>query len=140
MLLREMRRQGVTARLIGPDALATPEFWRVAGDAGEGTLMSFAADPRTNAAAAELVEKFRARKIEPQGYVLHSYAAVKLWGDAARSAGSADFAKVAAGLAKIDAVMPIGRIRFDDFGDLIDPPLNWYVWRAGSYAPLAGGD
>lgn len=139
-LVREMRRQGVKAQLIGPDALVTAEFWRLARGAGEGTLMSFTPDPRKSAAGAKIVKKFRARKQEPQGYTLHSYVAVKLWADAARSAGSAEFAKVTAELAKANADTPIGKIRFDGQGDLIDTPLIWYVWHKGKYAPLKNAD
>jgi branched-chain amino acid transport system substrate-binding protein len=139
-LVREMRRQGVTAQLLGPDALATVDFWRMAGGAAEGTLMSFTPDPRSNAASVDIVKKFRARKIEPQGYTLHSYVAVRLWADAAGSAGSVEFAKVTAALAKANADTPIGRISFDGYGDLTEPPLIWYVWHKGKYAPLKSAD
>jgi len=135
-----MRRQGVTAQLVGPDALVTMEFWRLARGAGEGTLMSFTPDPRKSAAGAKVVKKFRARKQEPQGYTLHSYVAVKLWADAARSAGSVEFAKVTAALAKANADTPIGKVRFDGQGDLVDPPMIWYVWHKGKYAPLKNAD
>ncbi len=135
-LVREMRKQGVSALLIGPDALMTADFWRVARRAGEGTLMSFTADPRKDPAAAEIIEKLRARKTEPQSYTLRSYEAVKLWADAAKSAGSTEFDKVVSALMKIDAATSIGRVRFDEHGDLTDPQLIWYVWRKGNYFPL----
>jgi branched-chain amino acid transport system substrate-binding protein len=30
----------------------------------------------------------------------------------------------------------LGRIDFDDKGDLIDQSWMWYVWRGGEYVPL----
>lgn len=135
-IVREMRKQKMTAQLIASDALATAEFWRIAGRAGEGTLMSFVADPRKNAAAAGIVKKFRARKVEPDGYTLASYTAVKLWADAAKSAGHAGFDSVIGKLMKVDAETPIGRVRFDNHGDIKEPQLTWYVWHAGKYTPL----
>jgi len=136
LLVREMRKQGMTAQLIASDALVTREFWIIARRASEGTLMSFIADPRKNAAAAAIVKKFKARKIVPEGYTLHSYEAVKLWAEAAKSAGSTNFDKTVAGLMKVDADTPIGRVRFDNNGDLMEPQLVWYVWRKGKYRPL----
>ncbi|WP_119392894.1 branched-chain amino acid ABC transporter substrate-binding protein [Taklimakanibacter lacteus] len=136
LLVREMRKQGMTAQLIASDALVTREFWVIARRASEGTLMSFMADPRKNAGAAAIVKKFKARKIVPEGYTLHSYEAVKLWADAAKSAASTDFDRVVSGLMKVDADTPIGRVRFDNHGDLMEPQLVWYVWRKGKYAPL----
>lgn len=136
LIVREMRKQKVSAQLIASDALATTEFWRIAGRAGEGTLLSFVADPRRNSSAARIVKKFRAAKIEPNGYTLASYTAVKLWADAAKAAGLAQFDKVVERLATIDTETPIGRVRFDSRGDVEEPQLVWYVWHKGRYAPL----
>jgi branched-chain amino acid transport system substrate-binding protein len=135
-LVREMRKQGMTAHLIASDALATSLYWRIAGRASEGTLMSFIADPRKNAAAVKIVKKFRAAKIEPDGYTLHNYVAVKLWADAAKAAGSTSFDGVVAELNKVSMETAIGKVRFDKNGDLVEPQLIWYVWRKGKYVPL----
>jgi branched-chain amino acid transport system substrate-binding protein len=52
LLVRQARDQGLNATLASGDALVTAEFWSIAGKAGEGTLMTFDADPRKNPAAA----------------------------------------------------------------------------------------
>jgi branched-chain amino acid transport system substrate-binding protein len=135
-LVREMRKQGEAAQLIAGDALVTTEYWRIARRASEGTLMSFIADPRKNAAAARIVKKFRAARIEPDGYTLHNYVAVKLWADAAKAAGSAKFEGVIGELNKVSADTVIGKVRFDRNGDLVEPQLIWYVWHGGKYGPL----
>src|SRR3954453_22202381 len=70
LILRQAKEQGMNVTLIGGDALVTNEFWRIAGAAGEGTLMTFSSDPRKRASAAEAVRRFRVRNIDPEGYVL----------------------------------------------------------------------
>lgn len=40
------------ATLVGGDALVTNEFWQIAGEAGNGTLMTFASNPRRRPTAA----------------------------------------------------------------------------------------
>ena len=90
LILRQMRDQGLNALLISGDALVTDEFWTITGPAGEGTLMTFSPDPRKNEVAAPIVEKFRAKGIEPEGYVLYTYAAIQAWAEAVKNAGSTD--------------------------------------------------
>ena len=88
LIVRQMRDQGMSTKLISGDALVTAEYWQITGDAGEGTLMTFSPDPRNNPEAAPLVKKFKAAGIEPEGYVLYSYAALEVFEQAAKSAGS----------------------------------------------------
>lgn len=132
-LVREMRKQKMTAQLFASDALATDDYWKIAGRAGEGTLFSFIADPRDNAAAKAIVKKFRAAKINPEGYTLHNYVAVQLWAEAAKAAGSTAFEGVVAQLNKIDEETAIGHVSFDVNGDISEPRLVWYVWHKGRY-------
>ena len=54
-------RPGMSTVLVSGDALVTDEYWSITGDAGEGTLMTFSPDPRKNADAAPIVQKFRDR-------------------------------------------------------------------------------
>ncbi len=79
LMLRQMRDQGLQARLIGGDALVLEDYWSITGSGGEGTLFSFAPDMRENAVAAALVKRFRVIAIEPSGYILYTYAAIQAW-------------------------------------------------------------
>ena len=60
------------------DGIVSNELASIAGDAVDGTLMTFGPDPRKNPNAKELVEKFRAAGFEPEAYTLYSYAAVQV--------------------------------------------------------------
>src|SRR5918911_1175447 len=86
LILRQMRDQGMKTLLVSGDALVTDEFWQITGPAGEGTLMTFSPDPRKNPGAAPIVEEFRKKGIEPDGYTLYSYAAVQTWAQAVEKA------------------------------------------------------
>ena len=93
LIVRQMRDQGMKTKLISGDALVTAEYWDITGDAGEGTLMTFSPDPRNNPKAAPLVKEFKAAGIEPEGYVLYSYAALQVFEQAANKAKSNDPSK-----------------------------------------------
>ena len=132
-MARQMREQGMDTVLVSGDALVTDEYWAITGDAGEGTLMTFSPDPRKNEIAAPLVEKFRAKGIEPEGYVLYTYAAIQAWVSAATKAGSTDFEPVVAALndGAFDTVL--GSLEFDDKGDVTLPGYVFYEWKDGNY-------
>ena len=75
LIVRQMRDQGVKAPMMGGDGITTDEFAAIGGPGVEGTLMTFGPDARKNPAAAEVVKKFAAKKIDPEAYTLYSYAA-----------------------------------------------------------------
>ena len=52
--------------------------------------MTFSPDPRKNPAAAEVVKRFKDKGIEPEGYVLYTYAAVQAWKQAVEKAKSTE--------------------------------------------------
>ncbi|MEX0759997.1 MAG: branched-chain amino acid ABC transporter substrate-binding protein, partial [Tistlia sp.] len=46
LMIRQAKSQGYDPQMISGDALVTDEYWKITGDAGEGTIMTFAPDPR----------------------------------------------------------------------------------------------
>ncbi len=70
------------------DGITSNELASIAGDAVNGTLMTFPPDPRNNPNAADAVKKFRDAGFEPEAYTLYSYAALQIIAEAAKAAGS----------------------------------------------------
>lgn len=137
-----MRRQAADAGyrfdLVMGDSLATPEFWTIAGPAGEGTYFTFPADPRRSPSAAAAIEEFKKQKFEPEGFTLFSYAVVQAVAAGIERAGSEAPAKVAAALKDgkpFDTV--VGPIALDGKGDILDPKFDINQWHDGKYAPIA---
>jgi branched-chain amino acid transport system substrate-binding protein len=137
LIKRQMVDQGMDTILISGDALVTDEYWAITGDAGEGTLMTFSPDPRKAPGAAELVEKFRGKGIEPEGYVLYTYAAIQVWADAVKTAGATDFDAVVKALDEGTFETVLGTLEFDDKGDVSLPGYVFYEWKAGKYDEMS---
>jgi branched-chain amino acid transport system substrate-binding protein len=137
LIIRQAKEQGLKATLVGGDALVTNEFWQIAGDAGTGTMMTFPPDPRLMKTAAEVVKEFKAKNIDPEGYVLYTYGAVQVWADAVKKVGSTDAKKVAEAL-KATGNWPtvLGPVSFDKKGDTTGGGYVFYVWKNGVYAQL----
>jgi branched-chain amino acid transport system substrate-binding protein len=136
LIIRQMRDQGMDTILMGGDALITQEFWSITGDAGEGTLMTFSPDPRKNPAAAEVVKRFKDKGIEPEGYVLYTYAAVQAWKQAADKAKSTEAAGVVKALNDTEFDTVIGKFKFNEKGDPNLPPYAVYRWSNGTYEQI----
>jgi len=133
LMIRQAHEQGYKPQLVSGDALVTDEYWKITGDAGEGTLMTFSPDPRKNAAAAPVVQRFRDGGYEPEGYTLYTYGAIQAWAQAVEKAGSTDLDKVIASLRKNKFDTVLGNIGFDMKGDVTAPGYVWYVWEGGKY-------
>ena len=132
LIMRQLADQGLDATFMSGDGIVSNELASIAGDAVDGTLMTFAPDPRKNPNAKELVEKFRAAGFEPEAYTLYSYAAVQIIADAAKAAGDNDPQKVAeAAKASGPFTTAIGEIGFDEKGDITRPDYVMYKWGKG---------
>jgi branched-chain amino acid transport system substrate-binding protein len=130
LLVRQMRDQGIKAPLMGGDGITTDEFASVGGPGVEGTLMTYGPDARKNPAAKEVVEKFKAKKFEPEAYTLYSYAAVQVIKQAAEQAKSLDPKKVAEAIKSGKTFKTvIGDLSYNKKGDVTRLDYVMYVWK-----------
>ncbi len=136
LIIRQMRDQGLNTILMGGDALITQEFWSITGNAGENTLMTFSPDPRKNPAAAEVVKRFKDKGIEPEGYVLYTYAAVQAWKEAAEKAKSTKSEDIVKALNDTEFDTVVGKFKFNAKGDPNLPPYAVYRWSNGTYEQI----
>jgi branched-chain amino acid transport system substrate-binding protein len=138
LILRQMRDQGMKTVLMAGDALADKEFASITGPAAEGVLFTFGPDPRNKPTAKALVEAFKKKSIDPEGYTLYTYAAFQVWKAAATKANSTDGKKVAAAMKAGTWDTVLGKISFTPKGDITVIDYVVYKWDAkGNYAELS---
>ncbi len=137
LILRQMRDQGLKTVLMSGDALADKEYASITGPAGEGTLFTFGPDPRNKPTAKAIVEKFKANKIDPEGYTLYTYAAIQVWSQAVKKAGSMDPKKVMSAIKAGAWDTVLGKLEIDAKGDLKQIDYVVYKWDdKGNYVEL----
>ena len=137
LILRQAKEQGMAVTMIGGDALVTKDFWQITGATGEGTLMTFPSDPRNRPSAAKVVQSFKARNVDPEGYVLYTYAAVQIWAAAAEKLKSIDPKKIADAMKSSGPWQTVlGPISFDKKGDVTVADYVFYVWKNGAYSEI----
>jgi branched-chain amino acid transport system substrate-binding protein len=130
LILRQMRDQGLQTVLMAGDALNDKEFASITGPAAEGTLFTFGPDPRNNPAAKAIVEEFKAKNIDPEGYTLYTYAAMQVWSQAATKAGTTDPKKVMDTIKAGAWDTVIGKLSFDAKGDIKQNAYVVWKWDA----------
>jgi branched-chain amino acid transport system substrate-binding protein len=136
-IAKALRGMGSAAQLMGGDALLTEDYWRLAGDAAEGTLVTFLLDPQRLESARTVISRFNESGDAPEGHTLYAYAAVQAWIQAAEATGSKDGARIAEWLRAGNRVQTVvGPMSFDANGDLRDPLLAWFRWSKGRYAEV----
>jgi len=137
-IVSAMHDQGIHAAIFAGNAMLDDDYGRLAGDAAEGTRVTYPADHRNDAGAAKVAAEFTAASLDPAGYTLPAYAAVQIWAAAAASAGSTDFDKVTAAIQGGTFQTVIGPASFDAKGDIRSPAYDWYVFHSGAFVAAAG--
>ncbi|MDD3448410.1 MAG: branched-chain amino acid ABC transporter substrate-binding protein [Gammaproteobacteria bacterium] len=131
LILRQSREQGFDARYMGPEGVGNKDISAIAGPASEGLYVTLPADFTKVPANADLVAAFEAKGEDPSGpFVMPSYAAVQIITDAIATTGSTDPGTIAAAMRETTYDTPIGKVAFDDKGDLKEFNFVIYEWHA----------
>ena len=80
-----------------------------------------------------LVAKFPKSGYEPEGYTLYTYGAIQAWAKAVERIKSTDTGKLIKALKSMSFETVIGKIRFDQKGDVTTPGYVFYEWKNGNY-------
>jgi branched-chain amino acid transport system substrate-binding protein len=136
LILRQMRELGLAAKFISSDILTAADFLAVAKGAAEGTLVTMIPAPESFPAAAPVLQRLRAKKgIEGGLSALLAYAALQIWSEAARTAGSLEPINTAAALTAITVDTVLGALAFDAHGDSNLPAYRVHEMHKGAWLP-----
>ena len=131
LIVRQARDAGIKFQVVSGDSLHNTDFWLIAGEASNQALFTFDIDPRTRPEAKILVERFRQDGYEPEGYTLHTYAAIQVWAAAVSEAETLDHDTVVKVMHQKNFKTVLGSLSFDLKGDLNQHDYAWYRWQAG---------
>jgi branched-chain amino acid transport system substrate-binding protein len=141
-MLRQMKQLGIEAKFMGGDGICTEALATLAGDAmSDGQVVCAEAGGVEDAQKKGMEDFKTAYKkkfgVDVQIYAPYVYDSVMTMVDAMVQAGSADAAKYAPVLAKIQHKGVTGNIAFDDKGDIKDGTLTLYTYKGAKRQLLA---
>ncbi|MDD4882654.1 MAG: branched-chain amino acid ABC transporter substrate-binding protein [Gallionellaceae bacterium] len=136
-MARQMKRLGLTAKLLGGDGLQNINFIKLAGADAEGVVASSPGLPLdAMPGGVEFKQRFEAKYGPIQVYAPYAYDAVEILVAAMRRADSAEPAKVLAALPKTDHAGVTGPLRFDAKGDTAGGAVTLYQVKNGAWSVL----
>jgi branched-chain amino acid transport system substrate-binding protein len=132
-MAKQMKQLGIKSKFLAGDGVCSPEFIKLAGDAGEGMLCSMAGEAVEKLAKGEEFKtKYKAKfNQDVQIYSPYSYDAVHVIAEAIKRAGGPDKPKIAAEVAKTDHPGVTGQIAFDEKGDIKNGAISMFVVKQG---------
>ncbi|MEZ4742115.1 MAG: branched-chain amino acid ABC transporter substrate-binding protein [Bdellovibrionota bacterium] len=140
-LLRQMREQGLKAKFVSGDGIASTDFVTTAGGNKfvDGAFMTFGADPRKLPYGKKVVEEFRKEKYEPESYTLYAYATIQAIAAAVKgTGGKTDGVALAKWLKAHTVPTVMGEKAWDDKGDLKVSDYVMYKWSPnGKYSEVS---
>ncbi|CAI8967310.1 branched chain amino acid/phenylalanine ABC transporter periplasmic binding protein [Pseudomonas sp. IT-196MI5] len=139
-LVRQLREQGLKdVKFMSDDGIVTDELVTTAGGPQfvDGVLMTFGADPRLLPDSKTVVDEFRKKGTEPEGYTLYAYASVQTLAAAFNGAKSNKGEDAATWLKKNPVKTVMGEKTWDSKGDLKVSDYVVYQWdKDGKYHQL----
>ena len=101
--------------------------------------MTHAPIPMADPEAARLAKRFAAKGFAGLPGPFRAYAVIQVWARAVERAGTSAPSAVAETLRASQFDTVLGRIGFDQKGDVTGAnTFVWYVWKGGEFAPLEG--
>lgn len=130
LIVRQMRDQGMTTRVMGADGIVSDEFAAIGGPGVEGTYNTFPPDPRKRPIAAKIVKEFTDKGFDPEAYTLYAYAAVEVIKQAAEAAHSLDPKSMAKAMKSgMTFHTVLGDMTYDQKGDRTNIDYVLYIWK-----------
>jgi branched-chain amino acid transport system substrate-binding protein len=132
-MAKQMKQLGIKSKYLAGDGVCSPEFIKLAGDAGEGMLCSMAGEAVEKLAKGEEFKtKYKAKfNQDVQIYSPYSYDAVYVIAEAIKRAGGPDKPKIVEEVAKTNHPGVTGTITFDEKGDIKNGAISMFVVKGG---------
>ena len=135
-LAQKLQEEKQDTVLLIDEYMATPYFFREMGNFAEGVYVLAKEDLKDNPTFTEELVRLRLAGYEPRGLGVYGYAAVRLWSEMVRRAGSFDFAKVDAQRNGKQFELPWGKVDFVNGNALQSSGYEVYQIVNGEYAQV----
>ena len=138
LLVKQMReRLGMKAAFMSGDGIVTPEYYKIAGKAAEGTYLTFTPDQKKIPAAQAMIKNHRKRFGKDVGaYTIYSYVAANMILASIQATGSAKGSGIAAHVRGRAWETALGKMQFDKKGDVLESPYVLWRVKGGKFVEL----
>jgi branched-chain amino acid transport system substrate-binding protein len=137
LILRQTAEKGLNIQFMGPEGIVNSDLAKIAGEAVENVLATAPKSFDQNPENAALVDFIKERGEDPTGpFVFPAYSAVQIMTNAMTATGSTDPEEVAEYVHNNAFDTTIGKVVYDEKGDLTESTFIVYKLHAdGSKTP-----
>ncbi len=133
-IVTAMRKKNMDTPFVSDDGVKDPTFIKVAQDYAEGVYATGPMDISGNPLHAVALEDHKKMfNADPGAFYFNAYAAAQALLNAIEKAGSTDYEKIVNALRTEYVDTPIGKVRFDNFGDAEGVGFNVYQVKNGEF-------
>lgn len=137
LLVKQAREIGLNAPFMSGDGTIDQKFVEITGEKiAEGTYLTFSPDPAHIPAARDFISKYKQKYGDLGPYSIYAYVAVNILLEAAKDAGSADGKLIIDKIGFKEFQTALGRIKFDEHGDVAKAPYIVWTTRNGKFEEL----
>lgn len=134
LLVKQSRELGMNTKFMSGDGTIDPKFIEIAGaQAAEGTFLTFSPDPKNIPTAQGFIGKYLARFGEIGPYSIYAYDAANILLTAIKEANVTDGKSVIDALHSLEFDVALGKIRFDEKGDVTVSPYVVWITKNGKF-------
>lgn len=133
LLVKQARELGIKIPFMSGDGTIDPKFIEIAGDAAEGTYLTFSPDPKKIPTAKAFIEGYEKRFGDLGPYSIYAYDATNILLTAIKEAGTTEGKMVIEKLHSLEFSGALGKIRFDDRGDVTVAPYVVWITKGGKF-------
>jgi len=127
LIAKQAREIGLDATLFGGDGIIDPKYIEIAGDAAEGTYITFSPDPESIPTAKAFLDVYH-KRFGPHGpYSIYAYDAANILLKSIQDTGSTDGREVADHIRHGSFSGALGTVEFDDKGD--NKIAHYVIWQ-----------
>lgn len=133
LLVKQAREIGINIPFMSGDGTIDPKFVEIAGKAAEGTFLTFSPDPKKIPTAKAFIENYEKKFGEIGPYSIYAYDATNILLTAIKEAGTKDGKAVIDKLHSLEFSGALGKIRFDERGDVTVAPYVVWITKDGRF-------
>jgi len=134
LLVRQSRELGITTPFMSGDGSIDAKFIEIAGaQAAEGTYLTFSPDPKNIPSARDVISRYNMKFGEIGPYSIYAYDAANIMLSAIKEANTTEGTKVIEKLHALEFAGAVGKIKFDDKGDVTAPPYVVWTTKDGKF-------
>lgn len=136
LLVKQMRQLGLDIPFVSGDAVYDQNFLEIGGEATEGAYISFSPSVEDQPSAKKFLDSYKAKFGEPGPYSVYAYDAANIILQGVADAKSTDGEKVAEAIHSMTYQGAMGRIQFDQKGDVLIAPYIFWTVKEGKFVPM----